>query len=174
MFEVLSDKLPQKLEWPGYGFIIIVPVGALPPGITASVTVKVILRGQFSLPEDSELVSAIYWISCSEVLLKEVAINIQHCAVISNEEETTNLKFVVADSHQDKFIAKDGVFGVNTQYATIQRKSFSFFGIIKYFLGFDEKKYRALKFYQSLSDSSVDAKLHFVVLTDLDATISEV
>ena len=174
MFEVMSDKLPQNLEWHGYGFKIIVPVGALSPGMTARVAVKVILRGQFSLPEDSELVSAIYWISCSEVLLKEVAIYIQHCAVISNEKETKNLRFVVAESDQDKFISKEGIFDVKTQYATIQRKSFSFFAIVKYFLGLDEKKYRALKFYQNLSDSSVDAKLHFVVLTDLDVTISEV
>ena len=27
-FEVLSDRLPQKLVWPGYGFYIEVPAGA--------------------------------------------------------------------------------------------------------------------------------------------------
>ena len=74
--EVVGDK-PQKLEWPGYGFYIEVPDGALPPGVTAHVAVKVILAGQFELPEDSQLISAIYWVSSSEVFIKEVAVNIQ-------------------------------------------------------------------------------------------------
>ena len=87
VFEVLADILPQKLVWSGYGFNIEVPAGALPPGVTASVAVRAIIRGQFSFPENSELVSAIYWISCSEDLLKHVAVNIQHCAVISSEDE---------------------------------------------------------------------------------------
>ena len=95
VFEVISDRLPQKLVWPGYGFHIDVAAGALLPGVTASVAVRAITRGQFSLAEDRKLISAIYWISCSEVFLKDVAVNIQHCAVISNEEETTKFKFII-------------------------------------------------------------------------------
>ena len=177
VFEVLSDKLPQKLVWPGYGFYIEIPAGALPPGVTVSVAVRAILKGEFSLPENSKLVSAIYWVSCSKAFVKDVAVSIQHCAVISSEEKTRNLNFVVAECTQDmpyNFVERDGVFNVNTQYATIQRKSFSLFAIIAYYLGFAEKKYRALKFYQKISHLSVDANLHFVILADLEATISEV
>ena len=32
----MGDK-PQKVEWPGYGFFIEIPEGAVPPGVTASV-----------------------------------------------------------------------------------------------------------------------------------------
>ena len=86
IFEVVGDK-PQKLEWPGYGFFIEVPKGALSPGVTARVAVKVILQGdQFKLPENSQLISPIYWIVSSEVFLKEVTVNIQHYAVITSEE----------------------------------------------------------------------------------------
>ena len=54
-----------------------VPHGALPPRhVTASVGVKVILADQFQLPKDRQLISAMYWISSSEVFLKEVAVNI--------------------------------------------------------------------------------------------------
>ena len=42
VFKVVSDKLPQKLVWPGYGFNIEVPEGALPPGVTASMAVKLL------------------------------------------------------------------------------------------------------------------------------------
>ena len=95
-FEVLSDRLPQKLVWPGYGFYIEVPAGALPPGVTASVAVRASLRGQFSIPENKKLISAIYWISCSDVFLTDVAVNIQHYACISNEDEATKFKFIIA------------------------------------------------------------------------------
>ena len=52
VLEVVGDK-PQKLEWAGYGFYIEVPEGALAADVTASVGVKVILGGQFKLPENS-------------------------------------------------------------------------------------------------------------------------
>ena len=175
MFEVLSDKLPQKLVWSGYGFSIEVPAGALPPGVTASVAVRAIMRGQFSFPENSELVSAIYWISCSEDLLKHVAVNIQHCAVISSEDEATKFKFIVAKCSQEPphtFIERDGVFNAHKQYATIMRKRFSFFGIFGY--GNVNKQYTTLKFYKSIRDSSFDVNFRFVVLTDLKATITKV
>ena len=42
VLEVVGDK-PQKVEWPGYGFFIEIPDGAVPPGVTVSVGVKVIL-----------------------------------------------------------------------------------------------------------------------------------
>ena len=97
----MSANRAQKLVWPGCGFYIEVPEGALPPGVTASVAVKVISAGQFKLPENSELVSAIYWISCSEELLKPVSVNIQHCAIITNEEEFTKFKFIIAKCSQE-------------------------------------------------------------------------
>ena len=75
VLEVVGGK-PQKLEWPGYGFYMEVPDGALATGVTASVGVKVILSGQFKLPDNRQLISAIYWISSSDVFLKEVAVNI--------------------------------------------------------------------------------------------------
>ena len=59
VLEVVGDK-PQKLEWPGYGFFIEVPEGALPPEVTASVAVKVITGGQFQFPENRQLISALY------------------------------------------------------------------------------------------------------------------
>ena len=172
VFEVLSDKLPQKLVWPGYGFYIEVPAGALPTGVTASVAVRAILRGQFSLRENRKLISAIYWISCSEVFLKHVAVNIQHCAVISSEEETRKFKFIIAKCSQDlpyKFVERDGVF--NTQYATIMRKRFS---IIAATGPVDTKMYYvALKFYKPIP-RSVNMSFRFVVLANIAFKINKV
>ena len=176
VFEVLADVLPQKLVWSGFGFYIEVPAGAFPPGVTASVAVRAIMRGQFSFPENSELVSAIYWISCSEDLLKHAAVNIQHCAVISSEEEATKFKFVVAKCSQEPpymFIERDGVFNAHTQYATIMRNRFSFLALIGYG-GNVNKQYTTLKFYNPVRNSLFDANFRFVVLADLKATITKV
>ena len=130
VLEVVGDK-SQKLEWPGYGFYIEVPDGALAPGVTSSVAVKVILGGQFKLPENSQLISAIYWITSSEVFLKEVAVNIQHYAVISSEDQYSKFKFIVANCSQGvlpyTFKEKEGLFNAHTQYGAIKVKHFSIF-----------------------------------------------
>ena len=174
VFEVFSDRLPQKLEWSGYGFYIMVPEGALPPGVTAIVTVQAILQGQFCLPENRKLFSAIYAISCSEVFLKDVAVNIQHYACISNEDEAKKFNFVIAKCSQEppyKFAVKDGVFNTHTQYATIMRKRFSLIGTD----GPDtvENCYVAMKFYKQIPDS-FDMHFRFVVLLNFDLHIEKV
>ena len=155
VLEVVGDK-PQKLEWPGYGFYIEVPEGALLPGVTASVGVKVILGGQFELPENRKLISAIYWVSSSAVFLKEVAVNIQHCAVITSDDQCSEFKFIVARCSQDvlpyKFKEKGGLFNIHTQYATINVKQFSLLGIIS---SLDtELHHMSLKFYKPIAKTN--------------------
>ena len=171
VFEVVSENIPQKLVWPGYGFFIEIPAGALPPGVTASISVKAISRGKFSLPENSKLISAIYWISCSEVFLKDVSLNIQHCAVISDD---SNFRFIIARSSQNppyEVVQEDGVFSSHTQYATIMRKRFCFIGATG--PADTEMYYVALKFYKPITDL-VRVSLRFVVLTQLLVKINEV
>ena len=128
VLEVVGDK-PQKLEWPGYGFYMEVPDGALASGVTASVGVKMILSGQFKLPDNRQLISAIYWISSSEVFLKKVAVNIQHFAVITSEEQCSKFRFVIAKCSQKElpytFREREGSFNPHTQYGTIKLKQFS-------------------------------------------------
>ena len=125
VLEVVGDK-PQKVEWPDYGFYIEVPEGALPHGVTAYVRLKVILTGQFKLPENRQLISAFYWVSSSKVFRKNVAVNIQHCAVIENEEQ--DFRFIIAKCSQKElpytFKEFEGLFNPCTQYATIKLKQF--------------------------------------------------
>ena len=166
VLEIVGDK-PQKLEWPGYGFYIEVPDGALPPGVTASVAVKIIFAGQFELPEDSQLISAIYWISSSRAFLKEVTVNIQHGAVITSEEQCAEFKFIVAKCSQEvlpykfKKIGK-GLFNTRSQYAAIKVKQFSFFGLISSL--FTKMRYTSLMFYKPIGTNKVDYV--FVVVQD--------
>ena len=128
MLTVVGDK-PQRLEWSGYGFYIEVPKGALSPGVTASVTVKVIFGDHFKLPENRQLISAIYWVSSSMEFLKEVSVNIQHCAVITSEEQLSEFKFIIAKSFQEvppyHFKEREGLFSTHSRYGTIKLKQFS-------------------------------------------------
>ena len=118
VLEVVGDK-PQKVEWPGYGFFIEIPEGAVPPGVTVSVGVKVILAGQFKFPENRQLISAIYWVSSSIEFIKEVSVNIQHCAVVRNEDQCSQFKFIIAKCSQSqlpyKFREREGLFSSHTQ-----------------------------------------------------------
>ena len=165
VLEVVGDKL-QKLEWPGYGFYMEVPNGALPPGVISSVAVKAILTGQFELPKDSKLISAIYWISASEVFLKEVAVKIQHCAVIRSEEECSKFRFIIAKCSQKelpyRFRVRKGVFNPHTQYATIKLKQFSLVGEVA--PPDTVIRYNALKFYKQLISSPLYVEFKFVVV----------
>ena len=174
VLEVVGDK-PQKLEWPGYGFYLEVPDGALAPGVTASVAVKMILSGQFKLPENSQLISAIYWISSSEMFLKEVAVNIQHCAVISTEEQCSKFRFIVAKCSQKvlpyTFKEREGSFNVHTQYATIKVKQFSVFA------GTGPKDtelfYTSLVFYKPIPDT-LRVDFVFVIVPNLESHLKVV
>ena len=169
VLEVVGDQ-PQKLEWPGYAFYIEVPEGALPPGVTASVGVKVILGGQFQLPEGSQSVSALYWISSSEVFLKEVAINVQHCAVIENEEQCSKFSFIIAKCSQEIlpyiFRKRAGVFNPHTQYGAIKLKQFSITGIIAPVN--TETHCTGLMFYREQTASPLIADFHFVIVKNLE------
>ena len=171
VLEIMGDK-PQKHEWLDYGFYIEVPEGALPPNVTASVAVKVLLGGQFELPEDSQLISAIYWISSSELFLKKVAVNIQHCAIITSVEQCSALRFIVARCSQKvlpyKFMEKNGLFNMHTQYASIKVKQFSIFGI----KGSKNTELRcvSLKFYKPIANTKrVDYV--FVLVRDLESCV---
>ena len=164
VLEVVGDK-SQKLEWPGYGFYLEVPDGALPSGATSSVAVKVILTGQFKIPEESRLISAIYWISASEEFLKEVAVNIQHCAIIRSEEECSKFRFIIAKCSQKelpyRFRVREGLFNPYTQYATIKLKQFSLLGEIG--PRGTVIRYTALKFYKQIP-STVYVEFKFVIV----------
>ena len=141
---IVGDK-PQELRWPDYGFYLDIPEGALPPDVTASVTVKVISGEQFELPENNQFISAVYWISSSEIFLKEVAVSIQHRAFITSEDQLSKFKFVIAKGFQDAlpydfnengrfvfpnhFKAREGLFRAHTQYGTIKLNQFSLIAV---------------------------------------------
>ena len=149
------------------------PDGAVPPGVTVSVGVKVILAGQFKLPENRQLISAIYWVSSSIEFIKEVSVNIQHCAVVRSEDQCSQFKFIIAKCSQSqlpyKFREREGLFSSHTQYGAHQaeavlitrRNSTRGYGHTLY----------SLHVLQQQISSRLTVDFHFVVVRDLEANL---
>ena len=95
------------------------------------VTVKAIVAaGQIDLPEDCELVSAIYDISLSRKLTELITIEIEHCAKLENEAQCEYLSFVTA-RHDGQFkLIKEGMFCANTRYGALCCNSFCMKAIV--------------------------------------------
>ena len=80
IFEVNASSL-SKYTWREHGFQLLVPEGALPFGVTATVSVRAIVGGSFELPKGSKLIGGFYWISSTHPFQKKVIVRLQHCAL---------------------------------------------------------------------------------------------
>ena len=82
---LLQNESPQLLNWEEYGLRITIPHDAVHQPDTVEVAITALVGGEFILPEDTELVSAVYAISVSKPLLKPVQLELQHCVSIEKQ-----------------------------------------------------------------------------------------
>ena len=75
---------------------------------TVEVAITALVGGEFILPEDTELVSAVYAISVSKPLLKPVQLEIQHCVSIEEPAHSNYLSFATAHSAPYQFQLVNG------------------------------------------------------------------
>ena len=76
------------LEFEGYGFKLHVPEHSLPPEVSETqLNVQISLSGQFQLPTNCELISAVYWVSSPHKFIKPITVEIQHCAALSSGKQ---------------------------------------------------------------------------------------
>ena len=181
VLEVVGGQASEsRVAW--LWVFIEVPEGAVPPGVTASVFfigvtasvgVKVILAGQFKFPENSQLISAIYWVSSSVEFVKKVAVNIQHCAVIRSEDQCSQFKFIIAKCSQKelpyKFREREGLFSSHTQYGAIKLKQFSLLGETA--PEGTDTLCTAFMFYKQRLASPLTIDFHFVIVRDLEPNL---
>ena len=124
----------QSVSWSGHGFRLTVPAGAVPAGTTVSLAVKAILNGEFDLPPDCQLMSAIYWIHASQLFDRDVILHLEHCGVIESEAECSKYQFVAGRCSQADLpyllkIREGGVFTPHSCEASISVKQFSFYAV---------------------------------------------
>ena len=121
-----------SFEWKGHGLRLHVPEDSLPADMgKCRINIRASLSGQFQFPEDSDLLSPVFWISTPCKFAEPVTLEIQHCAF---QEDDTTLSFVSAKCSQKElpynFRPVDGgVFTTHSSYGSIQLSHFSGFGI---------------------------------------------
>ena len=130
-----SHKVYTLLNWEEYGLRITIPHEAVPLYDTVEVAITALVGGEFILPEDTELVSAVYAISVSKPLLKPVQLEIQHCVSIEKPAHSNYLSFATAPSDRSPYqlqpLTGAGEFPISSRYGSLYITEFSLWSIIK-------------------------------------------
>ena len=133
---IISQGCSRSFEWQGCGLKLHIPEGSVPAEHKeCRIDARAGFSGQFTFPDDSQLVSCVYWLSCSHKFLTPVTLEIQHCTSLHDPSRFSSLQFVAAKSSEPElpyqFRALDkGTFSPHSTYGSIQVSQFSFFGII--------------------------------------------
>ena len=162
----------QSFYWSGYGFKLHSPPGSLPSGVDRCVLhIYASLAGQYQLPDNVVLVSAVFWVRCDPPcrFKQKLTIEIQHCAKLTS---STKLTFVGAVCSQEslpytfKKLEGRGSFSEQSSYGLLELDHFSGVGVA----GEDvERLYTASLYY--LNQSVRSTEIHLVVSWNLDAHI---
>ena len=118
------------------GIFIHFPENETKKEIITTVTSLNVSSDECVLPDDAELVSAVYQIHVSEALSSPVDVVIQHCVRISNPDEAVSMSFVRSNSEQGspyQFTVIDGgQFEPNTRNGKIELSNFSYIAIVRF------------------------------------------
>ena len=155
---------PQSSIWKGYGLKIHIPQGCLPKDVDkCTIKIQASLSGLYEFPDNSFLVSAVFWLRCEPrcKFSVQISMEIQHCA---RAENVTKLSFVKAYCSQKSLpytfrAVAGGRFGSSCSYGILELDSFSGVAITQE--GTEEREYMARLFY--LNHKISTNEIHFVV-----------
>ena len=167
---VISTK-ECSFEWVGYGLKLSISKDSLPTEMEqCRIHIKASLSGPFQLPEDSDLLSPVFWISALCKFKKPVTLEIQHCAS-RDEASFADLNFVSAKCSQKElpYIFKQldgGRFPADSSYGSIQLTHFSGIGVTG-----RKRTPRAYcaQIYYTIKEEASDWRVYFIITKDLDA-----
>ena len=129
LFHLQKDR-SHSLPWEKNGFKLHCPEEAVSKD--TEVVVTALVGDNFKVPKGTVLVSAVYVISVSELLLKSLTIELQHCVDLRSTGQTSCLKFVRGPLKSPYQLSpvEGGVFSVGSRYGSIKRDQFSSIGIV--------------------------------------------
>ena len=143
---VVHSSQGQLVEWNGLKLHI--HAGSLPEGLQqCTIFIKASLAGEYEIPENTSLVSGVFWLRCEPqcTFIKPIMVEIQHC---STKRDLSKLKIVRAFCNQKslpyKFKSLGGSFNADTFYGAIDMKGFSGVGVV------DEKPDSERMYYNQL------------------------
>ena len=167
---ILVTNQSQNFHWVGYGLKLYVPQKALPADLEeCNLLIKVGISGQFTLPQNTSLVSAVYWLDSEPrcKFSKHLTVEIQHCALSS---QMSRLNFAAAVCSQSPLpytfkILKGGEFNRQSTYGCIQLQHFSLITLVRnIILGEENVRYRASLY--DLRRGVTQRDIHFVIIRD--------
>ena len=174
MSVVVHSSQGQLVEWNGLKLHI--HAGSLPKDLQqCTIFIKASLAGEYEIPENTSLVSAIYWLRCEPqcTFIKPVTVEIQHC---STQRDLSKLKIVRASCSQKSLPyklkpLKGGSFNADTFYGVIDMKSFSGAGVV------DEnpnskRMYYSQLFYRSYPSHQQSHEFHITFVWNDEAHIN--
>jgi hypothetical protein len=182
-FDVIAEKTvqvtneEQHIVWEGYGLRLHIPPNSLPEDLNqCNIKIEVAPSGNFQLPEDGVLVSAVYSFSHDlgdKELRRSVTLEMQHCATSS---VLNDLRVVRAVDVPYKFeILPGGNFARSDGYGAIDLSSFSRFStflrrVRSLFSSPNPFEYCAKVYYTNIFSLQFD--FEFLIIRDLD-TLAE-
>lgn len=153
--------------WKEHGMKIFIPKDALRPNTPPqSMSIQASLSGHFQLPDDMELVSAVYWVAFPQRFCRPVTVELQHFASLEHSDQPSSLSFITAKCTQETLPyhfthLPGGVFSANTSYGAIDLTHFS--GVA---VGGKGKKYSLRTYY--IPQGPKTWVTHFVVVRNLE------
>ena len=173
MIEETDFVVPTRggyFEWKGYGLRLSIFQDSLPTGMEeCRMNIKASLSGPFKLPEDSDLLSPVFWISAPCKFKKLVTLEIQHCAS-RDEASFADLNFISTKRSQKelpyRFKQLDGgKFPADSSYGSIQLSHFCGIGIAG--RKGTPRAYCA-QIYYTIKEEASDWRFYFFITKDLD------
>ena len=154
--------------WEGCGLKLHVKEGS-----TARFKARVVYSTKFLLPEGTQLVSPIFWVTSVGETSGPVSVEIQHCVDIKTDEGLSGLGiavYKVEKSEQSyQFNKADGHFSYDSRYGKIELEfSGWFFAIIRMLNLYSEQiiLFHARLYYYNRSQS--DCTAYLVIVPDVD------
>ena len=161
----------QSFYWSGYGFKLHSPPGFLPSGVDQCVLhIYASLAGQYQLPDNVVLVSAVFWVRCDppSQFKQKLTLEIQHCGIINASTKFTFVQASCRGRDQSKYTFSEmenpSSFTEHSSYGSVELDHFCGTGVGAE--GSIEKKYCYNIFYHGKEPSR--KKIHFVVMRNID------
>ena len=161
---VISSSQGQLVDWNGLKMHI--NEGSLPEDIDqCTIYIKASLAGEYEIPKNSSLVSAVFWLRCEPqcTFTKPITVEIQHC---STKQDLSRLKIVRAFCSQKhlpyNFKPLVGCrFNADTSYGAVEVNGFSGVGVVDE-SSISERKYYSQLFYRSYLNHQQGHEIHII------------
>ena len=162
---ILVTNSEQLFSWDEYGLSLHIPENSLPTNLqqcSIHITAAIMHMGGYQLPQDTHLVSAVYWIDCVPKcqFSQPLTLEIQHCAKPENASKLCFIRASSVDHHEEgiSFEAIGGTFSHHSSYGFIKLHKFCRIGIAQ--KGVEDREYTASSYY---SKEFKIHKIHFTI-----------